>query len=164
MLTASIRSLSVNETLVAVGTSEGAVYLCDHGRKVLLHHADLGGRVDSILLSARGIQTAFCYPRLFRFDEGAPRSSEAITDYSVQLVACGEDCLLWGWKTMWLFDRQARVGATRVWGRKIDGVASSGTQTLLLSGGHLYGIPHGCRNSLKRSSGVPGAEGAEYYP
>ena len=90
MLTASIRSLSVNETLVAVGTSEGAVYLCDHGRKVLLHHADLGGRVDSILLSARGIQTAFCYPRLFRFDEGAPRSSEAITDYSVQLVACGE--------------------------------------------------------------------------
>src|SRR6202051_2406188 len=32
--TASIRSLSVNEAVVAVGTSEGEVYLCDHGGKV----------------------------------------------------------------------------------------------------------------------------------
>src|SRR6266566_1835763 len=48
VMTAENRSLSVNETLVAVGTSEGEVYLFDHDGKVLKHHADLGRGVDSV--------------------------------------------------------------------------------------------------------------------
>jgi hypothetical protein len=144
MMTAAIRSLSVNETFVAVGTSDGEVYVFDHDGKLLKHQADLGGRsVDTVLLDAGGMQAAFCYPRVFRFDEGSPRPSEAIAEYSGQLVACGEDCLLWYWKTMRLFDPHARVKATRTLDRKIDGVISSGTETILLSGGYLRAIPQG---------------------
>ncbi len=141
--TAEIRSLSVNETFVAVGTSEGEVYVFDHDGRVLKHHADLGRGVDSVLLHASGIQAAFCYPRVFRFDEDSRRPSDAISVYSGRLVACGEDSLLWDWKTMWLFDPQARVKATRILDRKIDGVVSSVTETILLSGGYLRGIPQG---------------------
>jgi hypothetical protein len=144
VMTASIRSLGVNGTFVAVGTSDGELYLSGHDGKVLMHHGDLGGRsVDSVLLHAGGIQAAFCWPRVFLFNEGAARASDALSGYSGWLVACGEDSLFWDWKTMWLFDRQARVRATRILDRKIDGMVSSGTETILLSGGYLRAIPHG---------------------
>jgi hypothetical protein len=144
VMTASIRSVGVNGTFVAVGTSDGEVYLCGHDGKVLMHHGDLGGRsVDSVLLHPGGIQAALCWPRVFRFNEGAARASDALSVYSGRLVACGEDSLLWDWKTMWLFDRQARVKATRILDRKIDGVVPSGKETILLSGGYLRAIPHG---------------------
>jgi hypothetical protein len=143
VMTAEIRSLSVNETSVAVGTSEGEVYLFDHDGKVLKHHADLGRGVDSVLLHAGGLQAAFCHPRVFRFDDDSPRPSNPIAEYGGQLVACGEDSLLWYWKTMRLFDSQARVKATRIWDRKIDGVVWSGRETILLSGGYVRAIPQG---------------------
>jgi len=143
VMTAEIRSLSVNETFVAVGTSEGEVYVFDHDGRVLKHHADLGRGVDSVLLHAGGIQAAFCYPRVFRFDEDSPRPSDAISVYSGRLVACGEDSLLWDWKTMWLFDPQARVKATRIENLKFAGVVWAGTDTILLSGGCVSPIPQG---------------------
>ena len=142
-LTAWISSLSVNEALVAAGTSEGEVWLCGHGGGVITHHTDLGQRaVQAILLSASGMQTAFCYPHLLCFGGGSSVSSDPIPEYSVQLAGCGGDSLLWGWKTMWLLDGKARVKQTRILDRRIDGVVSSATETILLSGGYLYGIPH----------------------
>ncbi|MDQ6759039.1 MAG: J domain-containing protein [Acidobacteriota bacterium] len=137
-VTASISSLTVNGSFIALGTTEGEVYLCNHDAEVLSYHADLGRQgVYSMLLNNSGIQSAFCYPRLFRFDNGPVAASEPISEYSVQLVACGDDSLLWGWKTMWLFDRQAKVKASRILDRKIDGVASSASEAIVLSGGHL---------------------------
>lgn len=107
-VTASISSLSVNGAFIAIGTSEGEVYLCNHDAEVLRYHPDLGRQgVYSMLLNNSGIQSAFCYPRLFRFDQGQIAASDPISEYSVQLVGCSEDSLLWGWKTIWLFDRQA---------------------------------------------------------
>jgi hypothetical protein len=137
-VTASISFLTVNGSFIALGTTEGEVYLCNHDAEVLSYHADLGRQgVYSMLLNNSGIQSAFCYPRLFRFDNGPVAASEPISEYSVQLVACGDDSLLWGWKTMWLFDRQAKVKASRILDRKIDGVASSASEAIVLSGGHL---------------------------
>jgi hypothetical protein len=128
--------------------SEGEIWLCGHDGKVRTHHTGLGGTVDTILLNAGGIEGAFCYPRLFRFDGDSALSSDPIREYSVQLAAHGEDSLLWSWKTMWLLDGQGRVRATRILDRKIDGVTSARTETILLSGGYLYGIPHSGRDQI----------------
>ena len=142
-VTARITSLRAEGPVIAIGTSEGEVYLCDQDAEVLAYHESLGRQcVSSILLKGGGLDAAFCYPRLYRFGCGTTAASEELPEYSVDLVQRGDDVLVWGWKTLWFFDRQARLKGGMALDRQIDGVRASCGETVVLAG-RLFAIPHG---------------------
>jgi hypothetical protein len=140
--TTRITALTVQESAVGIGTSRGEVYLCDHAGKVQACHLQLGRQaVSSVILRHGHLDAAFCYPRLYRFGGGSPVASEDIEEYFVDTVPHGDDVLVCGWKTMWLFGRDAQLKGRMRFERKIDGVAACGCETLVLSGS-LIAIPY----------------------
>ncbi len=88
------------------------------------------------------MDAAFCSPRLYRFGSGSPVASENIEEYFVNLAPHGDDVLVCGWKTMWLFGADALLKGRMRCERKIDGIAASSRETLVLAGS-LMAIPHG---------------------
>lgn len=141
-VTARITALSVADNMIGVGTSEGEVYLCDLDGEVLTYHGRLGRQcVASVLLRDGGLDAAFCPPHLYRFDGGATMVSEDVPEFATSLVSHGDDVLAWAWKTLWLFDGQARLQGSMALDRRIDGVCASRSDSVVLAG-HLFAIPH----------------------
>ena len=138
----TISSLSVNDRFVAAGTTGGELWQWSHEGTELAGHTGLGtNHVMSVVLNEAGIQAAFCYPRTFCFDRGRVRGQRVIGNYSGHLVRRGEETLLCGWDRIRLFDRRAELREERVFGRGIEGVTSSVSETLILSGGIISAIP-----------------------
>jgi len=142
-VTARITALSVADNIIGVGTSEGEVYVCDLDGEVLAYHDRLGRQcVTSVLLRGGGLDAAFCFPHLYRFDGGAAIASDDLPEFGTSVVAHGDDVLACGWKTLWLIDGQARLKGSIALDRKINSVCASRGDSVVLAG-YLFAIPHG---------------------
>ena len=91
-------------------------------------------------MNPAGLQGALCHPGFIRFDENRPAFSKAAR-LSGQLAGRGEDTLLWSGNSLMLFDNRATIKAARTMDRVIDDVVSFAHETLILSGGQIYGMP-----------------------
>jgi hypothetical protein len=145
-MTARITYLHAQGPAIAIGTSAGEIYLCDQNANVQAFYENLGTQgVYSMVLKDGRLDSAYCSPRVYRFDRfngGSALASEELPEYWIRLTSHGEDVLAWGWKTLWLFDRGARLKSHHELDRKIAGVTASHGETVVLAG-HLLALPYG---------------------
>lgn len=141
-VTARITALNVADNRIAVGTSEGEVYLCDLDGEVLAYHDRLGRQcVASVQLRDGDLDAAFCFPRVYRFGSGAALASDDLPEFATGLVSHGDDVLAFGWKTLWLVDGHARIKGSVALDRKIEGVCASRLESIVLAG-RLFAVPY----------------------
>jgi hypothetical protein len=141
-ITAAISSVAVADGAIGIGTSEGEVYLCNLDGDVREYHKDLGRQwVASVRLRGGHLDAAYCYPRIYRFKNGAPQASPDMPEFATHLVSHGTDILAHGWKTLWLLDSSARLIGSLPLDRKVDTVCAVEGASVVLAG-RLMRVPH----------------------
>jgi hypothetical protein len=141
-ITAAITAITVADGVIGIGTSEGEVYLCSIDGEVREYHKELGRQsVASVLLRGGRLDAAYCYPRIYRFADGAPQPSTDMPEFATHLVSHGADVLAHGWKTLWLLDPSARVIGSFPLDRKVDSVCAVEGASVVLAG-RIMRIPH----------------------
>ena len=141
-ITAAISSIALADGAIGIGTTKGEVYLCNLDGDVREYHKDLGRQwVASVRLRGGNLDAAYCYPRIYRFANGAPQASPDMPEFATHLLPHGTDVLAHGWTTLWLLDSSARlIGSLRL-DRKVDTVCAVEGASVVLAG-QLMRVPH----------------------
>ena len=123
-LTDGITRISVSEGVVAVGTTDGVLYVFDHKGTLRKTFALGNGPVSMILVDNQGLRAAHCGGILTTFRHCEISGYLKLPEYYVELLPRGADTLAWKRESAWIIRGEGHVTWAIEFGKCIRSVIS----------------------------------------